>query len=148
MNILALDLAKKTGWAHSNGSSGVWRLDAGEENSTGLRLIRLTKLLHEAYNEHGIDWVAYEQAWYGRPSKATILWIELQGVMKLFCEAKGINYKGYVPSEIKKHATGSGNAKKIDMIEWAEFKFKIEVQDDNEADALWILDLFKTQNGL
>ena len=41
---------------------------------------------------------------------------------------------------IKKHATGKGNASKEMMIEAARKKLGYKDDDDNEADALWILD--------
>ena len=41
---------------------------------------------------------------------------------------------------IKKHATGKGNASKQMMIEAARNKLGYKGNDDNEADALWILD--------
>ena len=44
-------------------------------------------------------------------------------------------------TEIKKHATGKGNASKPMMIEAARNKLGYTGADDNEADALWILDL-------
>lgn len=41
---------------------------------------------------------------------------------------------------LKKFATGHGNADKQGMIAEARRRFKADLADDNEADALWILD--------
>jgi Holliday junction resolvasome RuvABC endonuclease subunit len=62
-------------------------------------------------------------------------------VIVLWCEDNGVEYRGVSPSEIKKHATGKGNAGKPIMIAFAKLKWpQMEITDDNTADALWILD--------
>jgi Holliday junction resolvasome RuvABC endonuclease subunit len=71
---------------------------------------------------------------------------ELQGVIKLWCEENRVEYRAFSPSEIKKHATGKGNAGKEMMIAAARAKWPaVQLVDDNHADALWILDLAGTQ---
>jgi Holliday junction resolvasome RuvABC endonuclease subunit len=66
---------------------------------------------------------------------------ELQGQVKVVCEDLGIQYRGYSSQEIKKFATGKGNANKAAMIEAAKNKLDYPGKDDNEADALWLLEL-------
>lgn len=73
---------------------------------------------------------------------ALVVQSELQGVIKLWCEDNGVNYRGYSPMEVKKHATGKGNASKELMVVSAQAKWPgVDITDDNQADALWILDL-------
>ncbi|MCO5166610.1 MAG: hypothetical protein M9894_09620 [Planctomycetes bacterium] len=43
------------------------------------------------------------------------------------------------PAEVKKHATGRGNASKADMVEAARQRWRIAVDDHNQGDALCLL---------
>ena len=144
MKILALDPATKCGWAHSGGSSGTWDLSIRTDESGGMRLIRLEGKLVTIHNSVGIDVVVYEAARHAGPNmgRALVVQAEMQGVIKLWCDVRDIPYRGFSPSEIKKHATGRGNANKIQMMD-AAFAKGWRPNDDNEADAMWLLDLFK-----
>lgn len=145
MKILALDPATKCGWAHSGGGSGTWDLSIRRDESGGMRLIRLEGKLVTIHNSAGIDMVVYEAARNAGPKMqgALVVQAEMQGVIKLWCDSRDIPYRGFSPSEIKKHATGKGNANKAAMVAAAIAK-GWNPKDDNEADALWLLDLFKT----
>lgn len=142
MNILALDPATKCGWAHSAGPSGTFDLSIRRDESAGMRLIRLEGKLNDVKGGSGIDLVVYEAARNCAPKMQGALVVQamLQGVLVAWCEKNGIQYRGYSPSEIKKHATGKGNAGKDQMIAAAKQKFNF-TGDDNESDALWLLDL-------
>lgn len=146
MNILALDPATKCGWAHSSGASGTWDLSIRRDESDGMRLLRLAAKLAEVCKGGGVDVIVFEAARHAAPKMAGALVVqaELQGQIKRFATEQGIQYRGYSPTEIKKHATGKGNASKDQVRTAAELKFK-PVADDNEADALWLLDLAKCE---
>jgi Holliday junction resolvasome RuvABC endonuclease subunit len=152
--ILALDLATKTGWAHSfhplrkegehPTAGGVWDLSVRRDESGGMRLVRLAGKLRDIRDMVGLDLVVFEAARHAAPKMqgALVVQAELQGVVKSFCEMRDINYRGYSPSEIKKHATGKGNANKAAMIQAAKQRWSdVQIIDDNQADALWLLDL-------
>lgn len=142
-HILALDPATHTGWAHSAGESGVWDLSIRRDESSGMRLIRLHNKLRDVFKTHGIDVIVFEAARHAAPKMqgALVVQAEIQGVIKSFGENYGIEYAGYSPATIKKHATGKGNASKGDMIKAAQEKFRDKfVIDDDEADALHLLD--------
>ena len=143
LNILALDPATKMGWAYSGGASGTWDLSIRRDESGGMRLVRLKSKLNE-FLTAGVKLLVYEAARHAAPKMqgALVVQATLQGVIVLWAEENGIEYRGYSPTEIKKHATGKGNAKKGLMIEAARAK-GWDVRDDNEADALWLLDLAK-----
>ncbi len=115
-----------------------------KDESTGMRLIRFKGKLNEILKAVGIDIVVYEFAlhMHGPNMKraGANVQSEIQGVLKLWCEENGIEYKGYSPTEIKKHATGKGNAKKPEMIAAAQKKFRRVFESDDEADAVWLLD--------
>ena len=146
MKMLAIDPATKCGWAHSCGESGVWDLSIRRDESSGMRLIRLRGKLDEIHRLTPVKVLVFEAARHAAPKMqgALVVQAEIQGVIKSWCEDNSIEYRGYSPSEIKKHATGKGNANKAAMKKAAIEKFG-RVEDDNEADALWLLDLAKKE---
>ncbi len=147
MSILALDPATKCGWAHDSGASGVWDLSVRRDESSGMRLIRFRSHLNTVHQAYPLKVIAFEAARGGNPRRMGALVVsgELQGVIKVFCEEHGVEFKGFSPSEIKKHATGKGNANKALMMDAARRKWPdVPLIDDNHADALHILDLYQS----
>lgn len=150
MKILALDLSTKTGWSHSEGGSGVFDLSIRRDESGGMRLLRLEAKLNEIKRLVGVDLVVFEAARHAAPGMqgALVVQAELQGVVKLWCDKQDprVLYRGYSPSEIKKFAVGKGNAKKSDVLDAARNKWPdLVIVDDNQADALWLLELAKSE---
>lgn len=140
MEILALDVATKTGFCCSGGS-GVWDLTPKRDESKGMRLIRFRSKLAEMHQTIPIEVLVFERS-AGFHKSSLIVQAELHGVLKHFCEEQGIEYRAYSAGEIKKHATGKGNAKKDKMVLAAKEKFPdIDIVDDNHADALFLYDL-------
>ena len=148
MKILALDVATKCGWAHSCGASGTWDLSVRRDESGGMRLLRLASKLNDVFGSVGINLVVFEAARHAGPGMqgALVVHAEMQGQVKAWCDVRSIRYRGYSPSEIKKHATGKGNAGKELMLEAARKKWPgIDIVDHNQADALWLLDLARSE---
>lgn len=148
MNILALDPATQCGWAHSCGQQGTWDLSIRRDESDGMRLLRLRGKLNEIKSSAGIDLLVFEAARNAgaKMQGALVVQAQIQGVIKLWCVDNKVEYRGYSPSEIKKHATGKGNANKEVMIAAAKAKWpNAAIEDDNTADAMWILDLVTKQ---
>lgn len=145
MKILALDPATKCGWAHSSGESGVWDLSIRKDESGGMRLLRFRAKLREIHELIGMDVVMFEAARNLQYGNAVRVAAQLQAIIETWCTDNNVEYRGYSPTEIKKHATGKGNAGKDAMIAAAEKRFSRESLDENEADALWLLDLAKKQ---
>jgi Holliday junction resolvasome RuvABC endonuclease subunit len=141
--ILALDLATRTGWAHSDGPSGVqdFSLDRGE--SAGMRLLKFRGWLGRIFEEVDFDVVAYEQPHY-RGGHATEVLAGMVGILQEWAAENWVETAMRHSREIKRHATGSGNASKDDMVNKA-VEQGWNPQDDNEADALWLLDLMKRE---
>lgn len=109
-----------------------------------MKLLRLHGKLTEIKSSNGIDLIVFEAARNAAPKMqgALVVQAEIQGAIKLWCHNNDVDYRGYSPSEIKKHATGKGNASKQQMCEAANEAFGVaEHRDDNQADAMWILDL-------
>jgi Holliday junction resolvasome RuvABC endonuclease subunit len=137
--VLALDIATITGFA-CHVSSGVWDLTPRRDESKGMRLIRFRAKVKELVETLGIKLIVFERT-SGQYKNSIIVQAELHGVLKTFCEDKEIDYVAYSAKEIKKFATGNGNANKEMMIQAALLNYGKDVQDDNEADALHIYHL-------
>lgn len=132
--ILALDIATKTGFATST-ASGVWNLTPKKDESKGMRLIRFKTKLKEMIQVHGFRLIVFEggAVFTKHPN---FVGLEMIGVCKLTCEELGVDYMAHVPASVKKFATGNGHAGKPLMIETARRRWGMKSNDDNEADAL------------
>ena len=143
MKILALDVATKTGWCCGD-ASGVWDFKIKRDESSGMRLVRFRSKLNEMIELAKPELVVFERT-SGFHKNALIVQAELHGLMKSVLEDRELDYRAYSAGEIKKHATGKGNAKKDAMIQSAKEKWPHKIiADDNEADACWLHDLAAT----
>ncbi len=149
MKILALDPATKCGWSHTDVVGGVWDLSVKRDESSGMRMIKLRSKLYDLLDAVEIDLVVFEAARHAAPKMqgALVTQAKLQSVIEIWGDDQGIQYRGYSPTEIKKFATGKGNASKAMMIETAQDKWGDIIEDDNHADALWLLALATDQYG-
>ena len=149
--ILALDFATKTGFAYRGScdeiSSGTWDLSVRKDESSGMRLVRFESKLLEMLDI--VDVVAFESVTAGQGKRINFdsvkLQSKLQGIIEYIVEStKGKEHVGYNLATIKKHALGDrkGKRDKEAMMKAAAEAFPDqELIDDNQADALWILDL-------
>lgn len=142
--ILALDPATHCGYAISRELYGVWDLTPKRDESISMRLIRLRSKLKEMITNEGINLVVFERPG-GHNRGALIVHSELQGQIKVVCDDHSVPYRAYSSQEIKKYATGKGNSGKPAMIAAAKKKLGYQGENDNEADALWILELAKSE---
>lgn len=153
MKILALDPATKTGWAHSDGASGVWDLKIRPDESSGMRLIRFEGKVHEVAKSVGVDLIVYESVTAAQGARANLngvkLATKLLAIIERLSEIYDYESRGYNLTTIKKHALpGKGKRDKEAMLKSARAKWTDrEVEDDNEADALWLLDLAELEYG-
>ena len=151
MDILALDLASKTGWCIIRDGrileSGVqdWTKKRGETN--GLLFLRARRWLNDISAVAGRtpDLVAYEQAHY-RGGAATEICVGLQTRAQEVAAQWGVESAPVATGTLKKWATGSGAADKSEMMAYAEVHLGRAPLDDNEADAvavgLWAWEQF------
>jgi Holliday junction resolvasome RuvABC endonuclease subunit len=133
MKVLSLDIGTNTGWKTTT-SSGVWNLKPNRGESEGMRVVRFKSKVRELINLEGITLVSYERP-AGMHKSSIMVASEMVGVLKDLCIELGVELACYSASEIKKFATGRGNAKKEEMIEEAK-KLGYNPNDDNEADAI------------
>lgn len=144
MNLLALDLGTKCGFACSCGKSGVWDLKPSSCESSGQRYVKFNLHLVTHHLFCGFQEVAYEEVKYHRGTDAGHVYGGLEAILQAFCIDRLIEYRGIGVSTIQREATGRGMApkgqKKKLMFDAAVQMFKgTNVIDDNHADALWIL---------
>jgi len=141
MKILSIDPATKCGWAtNSPRACGVWDLSVKSDESDGMRLIRFESKLSEFCLTNAPKLITFERPG-GKFTKPIMTQSEIIGTLKAFCIKHKIEYRAYSSTEIKKHATGKGNANKQAMIDAAKDKLSYAGNNDNEADALWLLNL-------
>jgi Holliday junction resolvasome RuvABC endonuclease subunit len=139
MPILALDPATQLGWALSPLLSGVWDLSLKRDESMGMKFLRLRAKLNELLDNYRIQLVVYEAARNAAPKMqgSLVHQAQLQAIIVDWATTAGIESKGYSPKEIKKWATGNGNASKEIMLALAKKRWpEIAIVDDNQADAL------------
>lgn len=143
--ILALDLANKTGWALSPERSGTHNFHFAAEEVLGARVSRCHAWVFDLTADEPVEAIYYEQS-HMRGGPAT------RSAMALICAVEMFAYDHRIPvypvhtGTLKLHATGDGKAKKPDMVSAAIDAFSsVEVVDDNHADALWLWDYAQNQ---
>ena len=155
MNILALDLGTKCGWALNiwypdelmklHQLCGVWNLKPSVHESAGQRYAKFRHELHNCLLCGKVDLIVYEEVHAHAAVDAAHVYGGLMAVVQVVAIDNKIEYRGVGVGTIKKHATGKGNAKKDSMICAAALKWpSINIISDDHADALWLLDYAQT----
>lgn len=140
--VLALDLGTRCGWAlreHSLVTSGTWELSSPRQRrfeGGGMRWLRFRRLLEEVGL---VGQVVFEEVRRHLGTDAAHAYGGALAVVTAWCEEHGIPYEAVPVATLKRHATGKGNATKEAMVTAAKERGWHPV-DDNEADALWLLD--------
>lgn len=140
MNILALDLATKTGWALKEDGKleyGLQVFDVKRGESPGMRFLRFNRWLREVAVR--VELIIYEQA-HNRGGAATEIANGFTTRVQEFCAEHGIEHSSVHTATLKKFATGSGRAGKEEMVQAAQKSLGYQGNDDDEADALWLLE--------
>ena len=138
-NMLCLDLAKKTGWTVYSGQDywqgGTFNLGGIDR---GARLVTLFDWLKNKIAFFRIQRIAIEKPPYVNSTISYRHGCALATVVELVCRLAGIPLVEVEPKDIKKQATGNGNASKEDVIEACGLRLGVDVIDDNHADAIWL----------
>ena len=120
-------------------TSGTWDLKPNRGESEGMRVVRFKSKVKELVGIEGITLIAYERP-AGMHKASIMVASEMVGVLKDLCIEMNINLACYSAQQIKKFATGKGNAGKPEMIEAAK-KLGYSPADDNEADTIHLYHL-------
>jgi hypothetical protein len=160
MNVLALDLATKTGWALREGDrieSGVQDFTKKRGESNGMLFLHFNAWLdgiggkQGAYGTLGwpmfrsktVDLIVFEQA-HHRGGAATEIAVGLMTRVLEFSARYYIEHSSVHSLTLKKWATGSGKADKAAMIAAANRFLRDQgrmdiIEDDDQADAILLL---------
>lgn len=144
LNILALDISTNTGWAAWKGgtmTSGVQEFRNGRGDSPGMRFLRIRKWVEEMVRLVRPDLIAYERPNNLRSTPANECIFGLTAAMHEEASTQKVETLTVGTAELKKHATGKGNAKKPAMVAAANKRWKKSLTDEqhDEADALLVL---------
>ena len=147
--ILALDLGTTTGWAmlcDGTITSGSESFKPRRFEGGGMRFLKFKRWLADTKAcTDGIDAVYFEEVRRHAGVDAAHAYGGFMAHLTAWCEHHQIPYQGVPVGTIKKHATGKGNANKDAMIA-AAMALGFGPQDDNEADALALLDFAMVQS--
>jgi Holliday junction resolvasome RuvABC endonuclease subunit len=146
MTILSLDLGTTTGWALLNNQEIRYGSISFKEtpfDSWDSRYSKFNRWLENLHRDVKIDQIIYEAVMSHKGAIASHYYGGFMAILQTFGDKYGIPYEGVPVGTIKKHATGKGNASKLDMINAMEKK-KYQIKNDNEADALALLHYFLT----
>lgn len=144
MNVLALDLGSQCGYAlRSRGvtCSGTVSFHPRKLEQPGHRWLRFRAQLDEWAKDADLG-VIYAEELIHMPSNqlATIVMFGgFRATLQTWAALRNVRIEWVNVSTIKKHWTGRGNAKKVDMLRVARER-GFHPADDNQADALALLD--------
>lgn len=152
---LALDLGTTTGFAikdrQDNITSGWVSFKSRRFEGGGMRFLRFKNWLEELKeNINTINAIYFEEVRRHLGTDASHIYGGLLAMLTAWCESESIPYEGIPVGTIKKHVTGKGNASKAEVIKAINDLGVVDkkVTDDNEADALAILNLVMSQSNM
>lgn len=138
--ILALDLGTATGFALAGPGvfvSGEWKLKERRNQSSEYRYINLRNNLDTLFAAQPFDQIWYEAVHGHKGVDAAHWWGGFRATVQMWCADRGIPFNSAGVGQIKKHATGKGNASKDEMIAAARaYGYNVPDNGDNEADAI------------
>lgn len=141
--VIGIDPGTRCGWSIvADGkllASGVWNLAPKRHEGGGMRYLYARTSLGKLMDSYpGYDFaVYYELVRRHKGTDAAQIYGGIVGAVTALCEERRVPYEGIPVGDIKKFATGKGNADKDAMIEAAR-KRGYTPADDNEADAIFI----------
>lgn len=147
LRIVAYDLSLTSTGAASRDRSGIgmWLIESGKlQGPERLGYIR-EYVMGDAIAAHLVVLEGYS---YGSQGRALFQIGELGGVIRLALWEAGIPYVEVSPAELKKYATGKGNAKKLAVYQAAIRRADMEFETDDTADAWWLLQMALAAYGL
>ena len=152
--ILALDLGTNTGWAiwQQAGPQTGYQVFSGTINlkndrfqGGGMRFLRFRHWLDDLNYNGEITSVYFEEVRRHIGTDASHVYGGFLATLTAWCEDHNLPYQGVPVPHIKRHITGKGNANKQEVIKAVE-AIGYHPKDDNEADALALLEFIIKQN--
>jgi Holliday junction resolvasome RuvABC endonuclease subunit len=135
--IVGLDLSlNATGIALDVGHTTIKVPNKIKQAGGGRRLLWLFRQLNKIVDHDTHLAVVEDYALGGTNYKGHHANVEWGGVARLWLTRRNIPYVLVRPTQLKKYATGKGNASKKEMMTAA--RSHVQVTDDNQADAFWL----------
>lgn len=160
--ILALDLGTHTGYAvgTTEGTSeatgvcgamvrGSWNLRPDKFSGAGMRFVRFTERLDALMKGMPFERVVFEGVRQHKGVDAAHIYGGLMATLQAWCERQDppVPYEGVSVQNIKKFATGKGNANKIAvMTAVEELGYRCDTDDEADAVALLLLKLSEVKS--
>lgn len=132
--ILALDIATVTGWCRIHGDTYTTGELTLRGPTRGVKAGQFEAWLYEELHTNHVALLAFEEPMFFRGSGGTFL-TGLQLIVEKVCEDVQLPYVSVAVPTLKKFATGSGKAKKPEMIAAAEAQLNRTGLSEHEADA-------------
>ena len=105
-----------------------------------MKWLEFKKTLSSFLKQNPTDLIVYEDA-HHRGKAATASGYGYIACIQMVAATHGIEVESRHSASIKKWATGKGTASKKQMVEACEKKFGYKPETDDEADAIWIMDM-------
>ena len=148
MKILGIDPAAKTGFAFEDTEKpdslvfGTW--DLGSKRPLESQHQALEELIEHKIKSLGVDTIAIENAGFGSHNPSVqAMHNERLAIARLVAARHDCKFITLNPMTIKVFATGNGHAKKEQMVAAAKKFYHLSKISDDEADAVFILELAK-----
>ena len=148
--ILALDLGTQTGWSLLHKgiiTSGTLTFKNDRYQGGGMRYLRFCRWLDDIKGLAGgtLGEVYFEEVRRHLGVDAAHVYGGFLATLTSWCEKEAIPYQGISVGTIKRHVTGKGNASKQEVIDSLKAKGYRLLADNNEADALALLEWVRSQ---
>jgi Holliday junction resolvasome RuvABC endonuclease subunit len=139
-HILGLDPGRMFGFALHNYNaivaSGVWDLQQTRHDSPGMKFIRLRSHLQEIATAYPRLHVCYEAVVRHAGTHAAHMYGGYVAIIQAWCQDCEYEYEGVRVADVKRLATGKGNANKEAMLAAAQARWpSAAIENHNEADA-------------
>lgn len=137
-NVLALDIARHTGYYSMHGS-GTWNFTESKRRNDNKEHKAFRDTVMDFILEHDIKVVVAEDVSVNQHFIDTRKLSEFRGILLEICDTLDLPEPIFInPTTIKKWATGDGHADKNAMIRFCRMRWNTDPVDDNEADATHI----------
>lgn len=145
---LALDLGTNTGWATNALDDILSGHQTFDGEISGWRYLVFKQWLDARLNELNIEHIVYEETFSADAYAARVLHGFLAILQYVYAErypdqSTRLTLQKVHPGTLKKFATGNGHAKKEEMLNACKKRFGFIPSNDDEADALWLLEYSK-----
>jgi Holliday junction resolvasome RuvABC endonuclease subunit len=150
MLIMAIDLGTKSGWAIGSTSNILFgsidcSIDPQFEGG-GIRYLKFRRAINEMFLTYKPDYIVYEAVQGHRSTYSAQIYGSYKSHLQALAEEYSIPYEGVHSGTLKKYATGKGNASKDQMKKACRDKLGVIPNNDDEADAIWLLSYAMKEN--